>query len=589
MFNRRHLLGFLIAFFIASHLNSLTVAQLPTVKELSDGVDRRHATYRDLKFVYDVRYKTEISPTPPPAIDTSGGFAYARDVFKFAGGTSMEKPEKWNSSWVRTSNKGFGQQAMTDFYVTDDDIQYSFTRWNSNIIGAIRGQHEGSVQPRSYGSYYSENPFKNFLFLRFNNIPILEISPGHLDFDVLKNHLMDKFVVERERVVAGRTIYTLRASINPDDEFHWIELEMSGAPEFLIYRWEVFYQKQPWAVFRIDDYAKVGSVIYPSKGFFEHKPVKSFFGFTYVFDVTYAGPLSAEDRQAWIPKWPPNTLVQNPIEARQFVTRREFPPISPSVRRAIIMLFGCLAACAVVLGLWFSWSTKSFELRLLVMLIGLGVPVALLAQFTDKELAATFVKLAFLSTILAIPMRTICGTSLRHRGSGTTPLDSTQVDVSRVGFREWSMFVAALLVTALLNFKLDVPMEEKVSGIIYEVISFLVLSVLFHRILSPRADWAVLAFLSIGAALFLFLQVPVLALFDIPYFGKDHSAWVMLHVAGFVTLSILAVSFRLSNWRIGSDWKLPKSRRFSTREVGLWTASLAVLLALTQYLIKPDL
>ena len=142
------------------------LAQLPTAKELSHGVDRRHATYRDLKFVYDVRYKTEISPTPPPAIDTSGAFVSAHDVFKLSGGTSAENPEKWNSSWVRTSNKGFGQQVMTDFYVTDDEIEYSFTRWNNNLIGTIRGQHVGKVLPRSYGTTYYENTFKNFLFLR---------------------------------------------------------------------------------------------------------------------------------------------------------------------------------------------------------------------------------------------------------------------------------------------------------------------------------------------------------------------------------------------------------------------------------------
>ena len=596
MFIRNHLLGFFIAFFIASLLNSLAVAQLPSVKELSDGVDHRHATYRDLKFIYDVRYKTEISPTPPPAIDTSGGFVSARDVFKLAGGTSVQKPEKWNSSWVRTTSRGLGQQVMTDFVVTDDEIDYLFTRWNRNLIGAIRQQHVGKVLPRSYGGTPSYvNPFRNVLFLRFNNLPILEISPDHQDFDGVKNHLMDKFVVERERVVAGQTIYTLKAFLSPDDESHRIELELSGAPDFLIYRSELFYQNQLVEVFRIEDYEKVGSVIYPSKGYYEHKPVKPFFGFTYEFDVTYAGPLSAEDRQAWIPKWPPNTSVHNPtiqspIEARQFVTRREIPPMSPGVRRSLVTLFGCLAACAVVLGLWFSWSTYSFELRLLVMMMGLGVPATLLALFVDKELAATFVKLAFTSTILAIPMRTIYGNSLRYRGTGTEQVDSTQVHKgSRVGFREWSMFAAALLITALLNSTQDVPMEQKVSGFIYEFMCLLILTSLFHRMLSPRVPWAVITFFAIGAGLFLFLQVPALALFDIPYFGRDHSAWVMLHVAGFVTLSILAVSFRLSNWRIGSDRKLPKNRRFSTREVGLWTASLAVLLALTQYLIKSDL
>ena len=593
MFIRKHSLGFFAVLLFANQLSSLTVAQLPTVKELSDGVDRRHATYRDLKFVYDVRYKTEISPTPPPEIDTSGELVTARDVFKLAGGTSVENPEKWNGSWTRTSNRGFGQQVMTDFNVTEDEIEYSFTRWNSNLIGAIREQHSGKILPRSYGTPYYFNPFKNFLFLRFNNISILDIRPDNRDLDDLKNHLMTKFVVEHERVVAGQTIYTLRALVDSPDEFDWIEVDMSGAPDYLVCRWEVVYKKQLLEVFRIEQYAKVGSVTYPSKGYFEQKPLNQLFGFTYEFDVTYAGPLTVEDRQAWIPKWPPNTFVQNPtvqspIEARQFVTRRELPP--PSVRRAIVMLFGCLAACAVVLGLWFSWSTKSFELRLLVMLIGLGVPVALLAQFVDKELAATFVKLAFTSTILAIPMRTISGASLRYRDSRITQLDSTQVsNVSRVGFREWSMFVAALLVTGLLNFSLDVPMSEKVGRVVYEVISVMVLTVLFNRILSPRVAWAVLTFLVIGTGLFLFLQVPLVALFDIPYFGQDHSAWVLLHVAGFVTLSILAVSFRLSNWRIASDRRLPKNHRFSTREVGLWTASLAVLLALTQYLIKSDL
>lgn len=220
----------------------------------------------------------------------------------------------------------------------------------------------------------------------------------------------------------------------------------------------------------------------------------------------------------------------------------------------------------------------------------LEVPATLLAQLVDKELAATFVKIAFTSTILAIPMRTISGASLRYRDSGTTQLDSTQaLNVSRVGFREWSMLVAALLVTGLLNFSLDVPVLEKVGRVVYEVISVLTLTVLFNRILSPRVAWAVLTFLSIAAGLFLYLQVPLVALFDIPYFGKDHSAWVMLHVAGFVTVSMLAIVMRLSSWRIASDRKLPKNRRFSTREVGLWTASLAVLLALTQYLIKTDL
>jgi hypothetical protein len=51
MFTRKHSLGFLIALCFASLLNSLALAQRPTVKELSDGVDRRHATYRDLKFI----------------------------------------------------------------------------------------------------------------------------------------------------------------------------------------------------------------------------------------------------------------------------------------------------------------------------------------------------------------------------------------------------------------------------------------------------------------------------------------------------------------------------------------------------------
>ena len=32
------------------------------------------------------------------------------------------------------------------------------------------------------------------------------------------------------------------------------------------------------------------------------------------------------------------------------------------------------------------------------------------------------------------------------------------------------MFVAALLVTALLNFSLDVPFEDKVARVVYEVI-----------------------------------------------------------------------------------------------------------------------
>ena len=129
MFIRKHSLGFLIALCFASLLNSLALAQRPAVKELSDGVDLRHATYRDLKFVYDVRYKTEISPTPPPAIDTSGGFVSARDVFKLSGGTSVAKPEKWNSSWVRTSSRGLGQQAMTDFYVTDDETVEPSRHW----------------------------------------------------------------------------------------------------------------------------------------------------------------------------------------------------------------------------------------------------------------------------------------------------------------------------------------------------------------------------------------------------------------------------------------------------------------------------
>ena len=144
---------------------------------------------------------------------------------------------------------------MTDFYVTEDEIEHSFTRWNSNLIGAIQGRHAGSVLPRSYGTPFYVNPFKNFLFLRCNNISILEISPDNEQFDLLKNHLMDKFEVERERVVAGQTIFTLKASIDPDDEFNWIELEMSGAPDFLVYRWEVFYQKQPFKVYRITMFA----------------------------------------------------------------------------------------------------------------------------------------------------------------------------------------------------------------------------------------------------------------------------------------------------------------------------------------------
>ncbi len=49
-------------------------------------------------------------------------------------------------------------------------------------------------------------------------------------------------------------------------------------------------------------------------------------------------------------------------------------------------------------------------------------------------------------------------------------------------------------------------------------------------------------------------------------------------------MTAFAVVLRLNNRRIGSDRSLSRSHRFSTREIGLWTASLAVFLAITETL-----
>ena len=594
MFRNTHPLAFSCIIVLAAHLHEIALAAPPTVKELVEGVDRRHAAYTDLRFEYDVRYRTTPAvSTAPPWLDTKGKFVSTRNVFKWKGLNNLNSIKTWNSSWVQVSNNTLEKPILTRFESTADEIEYSFIRWKPGMSRAFKAHHEGTIGPRSYGAAHLKNPFREFLFLRFNGLCLLDLG-ARQPADIL-NSGMDSFVVQNERVVDGQTIYTLKSSLVPASQSNWIEVDVGGAPDFLVYRVEFFNENKSGAVFKIHEYSQSGPINYPAKGYAHHEPIGNLHGFTYEFKVTSVRPLSMEDRQAWIPKWPANTFVQNttiqsPIEARQYLTKRELPfaSLSKNERATVFAIFGCLVAMAIVVGLWFSWNTGSFELRLAILTIGLAIPTAILIRFADQNLAIAIVILTLTTSIIATFTRTVSGTSIQRINNDSLSTNLPSENYNRIGFREWSMLAAALLVTTSLAYNADATRIEKAAGIVYTVVCVSILGILFHRLLSSRLIWAILTFLASGAGLLLFLQVPLSALFELPYYGKDHVAWVISHIAGFTTLVAFAVVLRLNNWRIGSDWKLSRTFRFSVREVGLWISTTAVLLAIFQWLTKSD-
>lgn len=595
MFHHAHPLAFSCIIFLATHLPEFAPAAPPTIKELVEGVDRRHVAYFDLRFDYDVRYRTmpQVS-SAPPWLNTYGRFISTRDSFKLAGLYNAKTMRTWNGSWIQVSDNTLEKPVLTRFEATADEIEYSFIRWKPGMPGALEAHHRGTIGPRSYGRVHFENPFRDCLFLRFNAISVLDLG-SQQPADIL-NRGMDSFVVQSERVSNGQTIYTLKGSIIPASQSNWIEVDVGGAPDFLVYRVEFFNENKSGAAYKIYEYSQFGQITYPARGYVQHEPFGNLFGFTYEFNVTSVRPLSDEDRQAWIPKWPVNTFVQNttvqnPIEARQYLIKREIPLalLTHSARTAFFALFGCMAAIAVVVGLWFSLNSGSFQLRLAILVIGLAIPTVMLIRLSDQNLAIAIVILTLTTSILATFTRTVFGTSIQRITNDALPTNSPPDNCHRIGFREWSMLAVALLVTTSLAYNADATRIEKAAGIVYAVICVSILGILFTRLLSSRLVWASLILLASGAGLLLFLQVPLSALFELPYYGKDHDAWVISHIVGFTTLVTIAVILRLNHWHIGSDWKLSRTYRFSVREIGLWISTTAVLLAIFQWLTQSNI
>ncbi len=576
---------------LTSHSHQVALADKPTIKELVEGVDRRHAAYFGMRYEYDVRFRTTPAASLLNTVST-------RNVFKLTELRNAKSMRIWNCSWVQVSNNAFEGPLLTRFYATENEIEYSFTRWRPGMQFAnpLEVRHEGTITARSQGSPDYFDPFRELLFLRFNLVSVLDLG-AQQPVDRL-NRGMDFFIMQNERVVDGKTIYTLKGSFDATSQTDWIEVEVGDAPDFLIYRVEFFNKNKSGAVYKIQEYSKIGSTMYPTKGYAHHEPFGDAFGFTYEFNATSVQRLSDEDRQAWIPKWPANTWVwdQNstlPSRSKQgyFITKRELPlaSLSKSARIAFFALFGCLVGIVVVVGLWFSWNSDSFARRLAILLIGLAIPMAILERLADQNLAILIVIVTLATSVVATSTRTLFGTSISRMDRDSIAKRPLMENHSRVGFREWSMLVAALLLTVFLTFNADALVIEKAVGMAYALICVSILGILFHRLLGLRLFWAIVTLLASGAGLLICLQMPLVGLSHIPYYGNDHVAWVVSHVVGFTTVATLAAILRLKNYRIGSDWKLSRDYRFSVREIGLWITTVAVLLTIFQLLTRIDL
>lgn len=579
-------------------LIQLASAQPPTVQDLSKGVDERWAAYSDVKFIYEVRHRNRQSQTAKypirPEIDTHGQFVASRNTLKLKGHAEWQAMSSLQATWVQQRRNSFGRDYLQAFYANDDKVAYSFHRFNPHMRGA-GNMHQASIAPLSHGSSPREDLFPNFLFLRLNGITAWDLFPARRCDEEVWNHRLADFQVASQFRVDGQEVYRLKYSSDPKDEFR-IEVDMNGAPDFIIHRLEFFHQNESAELYQISDVSRVAGIAFPSQGHFHRRAIGQIHELDYEFKVTYAGQLTTEDADDWIPAWPPNTFVQDTSTGvnRHFGTNREnpFASFSQAEQPVLWVALGSVFAFSVLIALWFTWMATRFETRLMTFLIGFAGPTVLLSIYLDPVLATFFAWTSICTLLLAIPIRGLWGTSIVLFQSTVSDADGETLRrecYSRIGFREWAMFLIGLCVAIVLAVNADLTLIEKGVGLTFAVLSACLLSLLFHGILCTSGIRAIVSLLVLGSLLALFLQIPFAAGFGLPYWGRDHAAWCQFHLAAFATMFAMAGVLRINRWRIVSDKSFGhvlslRSIRFGLRELGLWVTAVAILIAVTQML-----
>ncbi len=595
--------------------------QLPTIQELTAGVDARHSAYGNLSFEYESRIRTRPSPDGyrvRPEDDTQGRFVRSRNIFKLRGIPNRADVGAIQAHWMRFERRIFGSDLLTNFQVTDEFHEYAFDRWNPRMLAA-GGKNQGHILDRAHGNAARSDLFPHFLFLRPNGLTLWDIYPGLKWGEGVFDHRLSDLTLAKQFEVNGQTRYLFHSGRDPQ-QFSWFEVDMTGSPDFSIHRLEVFHEGKTAELYRVTEFAHVDGSTVPAKGFFERIGIGMIHQITYDFELTQVRHLTAEDVRTWIPSWPANTFIQdhkNGVLTFSTVFQSPIANSSPISKGLLWALSGCALAGSVIASLCFILRSSSFEARLLLYLLGVAVPTFLLATLVDNFFATLFAWTSLLALLLAVLLRSASGTTMQRMSFPTNDASTLAVSLdgeryssepaaaerqaldpvvqltfrhTRFGYREWTISGLCLTLTVAIFANLQLALPNKAVAFSYAGVLVFLLSKLFRNTLRRQPSRALLHSLVPSILLSLLAMFPVVTLFEVSYFESD-TWWCLIHIAAGVTVVAVGVVFRLRGWRVVTERSiaetLHRNRQFGIRELCLWVTAVAVLIAMAQVLGSP--
>jgi hypothetical protein len=133
----------------------------------------------------------------------------------------------------------------------------------------------------------------------------------------------DRYKIVESKQTLGRTTFVLKAQGNDgnlafDDIAYYVEV--IGAPEFMVVRWQAddIKQNRPLSLFEVTEMKMFESIPYPAAGNYRQWAIRELPNHTYEFEVASVKRLPEGAEKNWLPKWPRGTIVRDEVSGKTF-------------------------------------------------------------------------------------------------------------------------------------------------------------------------------------------------------------------------------------------------------------------------------
>jgi hypothetical protein len=277
--------------------------QLPTIGELSDGLERQIEARQKLKFEYDVIAKfekTEVSPE----LDVR-----SQDTFRILRADDRDGARR---CWVRRVDRGEGWRVSK--FISFDGTASAVYESAAERLRPSGAMGSGAIVAFEQPFHYEHNLFDDFLNTNLAGStdyadPRWELShQSPIKWEVKSSYGMD-----------GRTVYVL---LGEYAQFKLLyDAHMLGSPDYLLIRRDVRWidaSKPTLSSLHVTAIGTVDSIAYPAAGRFFQPGYGEVKGKEYEFKVLTAEIIDESTVSDWLPEWPPGTIVKDQINNTAF-------------------------------------------------------------------------------------------------------------------------------------------------------------------------------------------------------------------------------------------------------------------------------